>query len=63
MEVLYHTHTLIEYHKLSTLKNDISDPHTSVLSRTEKGHGFFCFFIKGHFVHRIYQKGHIEKIG
>jgi hypothetical protein len=46
MEVLYHTHTLIEYHKLSTLKNDISDPHTSVLSRTEKGHGIF-FFLKG----------------
>jgi hypothetical protein len=43
MEVLYHTHTLIEYHKLSTLKNDISDPHTSVLSRTEKGHGIFFF--------------------
>jgi hypothetical protein len=31
----------------------------SVLSRTEKGHGMF--FLKGHFVHRIYQKGHIEK--
>jgi hypothetical protein len=33
----------------------------SVLSRTEKGHGIF--FLKGHFAHRIYQKGHIEKIG
>jgi hypothetical protein len=33
----------------------------SVLSRTEKGHGIF--FLKGHFARRIYQKGHIEKIG
>jgi len=34
---------------------------SSVLSRTEKGHGIF--FLEGHFVRRIYQKGHIEKIG
>ena len=34
----------------------------SVLSRTEKGHDIY-FFLKGHFVCRIYQKGHIEKIG
>jgi hypothetical protein len=34
---------------------------TSVLSRTEKGHGIF--FLKGHFARRIYQKGQIEKIG
>ena len=33
----------------------------SVLSRTEKGHGIFNK--KGHFARRIYQKGHIEKIG
>jgi hypothetical protein len=26
-----------------------------------KGHG--NFFFKGHFARRIYQKGHIEKIG
>jgi hypothetical protein len=29
--------------------------------RTEKGHGIY--FFKWHFACRIYQKGHIEKIG
>jgi hypothetical protein len=37
------------------------ESRSSVLSRTEKGHG--NFFFKGHFARRIYQKGHIEKIG
>ena len=47
--------------EMKRVKGRQKESRSSVLSRTEKGHG--NFFFKGHFARRIYQKGHIEKIG